>query len=239
MELKTIIWIFIIIFSLTAIITLLGVTNVLKSIKEKYLDKLFYTLIIEVVIAVVMVFKNADLNQPDISLSNISQRAGVEIEFKDQQQEANYLVEQVQAGLKIEEIKSDLETARSRTIELINQIEELQNDVDSCAEKYSDSQKSFYSKVERLRMLINNYSGSINLWYKPEEKVEVFNLLEDIFEILGTLDSNPANRIKSLQRAYSEFEKRHGINKSTQLMITEYETSILIREYLNNIVLAN
>ena len=53
-------WIFIAIFSLTAIITLLGITGVIKTIKDNYLNALFTALILEVIAAVVLLFQNTD-----------------------------------------------------------------------------------------------------------------------------------------------------------------------------------
>jgi len=57
MEKHTLFWLFIGIFAVTAIITLLGITGVLKNIKEKYLNTLFTALILEVVGAVFLLFQ--------------------------------------------------------------------------------------------------------------------------------------------------------------------------------------
>ena len=59
-KLDVIFWIFIAIFTATAIITLLGVTNIIKSIKEKYLTVLVSSLIVEVVGAVVISYNQID-----------------------------------------------------------------------------------------------------------------------------------------------------------------------------------
>lgn len=235
MELKTIIWVFIIIFSLTAVITLLGITNVIKGIKEKYLNKLFYTLIIEVVIAVIAVFKGVDFNDQSISIYSISERADITQEFNSDEKLADYLVEQLKNSTKIP-------TLEQKTLELKEQLNDSKEEkttllarLDSCGETLSQSEKSFYSIIGKLRTEIINYSGYINLKYKASEKVEVYRLLAEIFEILGELKEGEENNIEALQKQYKQFELRHGLYQEGKLFISEYKTSVMIREYLNKI----
>lgn len=64
MEVSILVWTCVVVFVVTAGITLLGVLNIIK-IKSEYLSKLFYFLIIEIVAAGVLVFKNTLTNKPD------------------------------------------------------------------------------------------------------------------------------------------------------------------------------
>jgi hypothetical protein len=56
---------FLVVFGATALVTLLGIAGPL-SIREEYLNKLFYLLIVEVIASVVALFKKTDFfgNQP-------------------------------------------------------------------------------------------------------------------------------------------------------------------------------
>ncbi len=231
MEIKTIIWIFIGIFSITAVITLLGITNVLKGIKEKYLNKLFYTLIIEVVIAVVAVFKGVDFNNEGIQLNTLLHRAKMADTFESEQDRADYIVEQLKQSTKVPELTGQLTAAQAENKAQEAKYNGLKFKLDSCGKSLNKIEKSFYSKIINLREQISNYSGFINLKYKPQEKTEVFAILRDIFEILGTLKDGEDD-IVSIQRLYKQFELDYGLYKEGELIVTEYETSILIRAYL-------
>ena len=63
MNTKVLFYVFIVIFSVTAVITLLGIIGYVN-IKEGYLNKLFYSLIIEVIGGIVALFKTEILNKP-------------------------------------------------------------------------------------------------------------------------------------------------------------------------------
>lgn len=234
MEIKTIIWIFIGIFSLTAIITLLGITNVLKGIKEKYLNKLFYTLIIEVVIAVVAVFKGVDFNQEGISMATILHKAKLADTFESEDDRADYIIEQLKQSSKIPELVGKLTAAEVEQQAQLSKNNNLKLQLDSCGKSLNKIEKSFYSKIIKLREQISNYSGFINLKYRPQEKTEVFAILKDIFEILGVLKDGEED-IASIQALYKQFELDYGLYKEGELIVTEYETSILIRAYLKKV----
>ncbi|MDB5087408.1 MAG: hypothetical protein JWR09_1402 [Mucilaginibacter sp.] len=60
---KILFYVFISIFSATALITLLGIIGWLN-IKEGYLNKLFYSLIVEVIGGIIALFKSEILNKP-------------------------------------------------------------------------------------------------------------------------------------------------------------------------------
>lgn len=60
---KTLFYVFISIFCITALITLLGIIGYVD-IKEGYLNKLFYSLIVEVIGGIVALFRSEILNKP-------------------------------------------------------------------------------------------------------------------------------------------------------------------------------
>ena len=155
MEIRTIIWIFITIFSITAIITLLGITNIIKGIREKYLDKLFYTLIIEVVIAVIAVFQGIDFNKESIQLKAVIKSAEIKKEFNNEVEEASFIVERLKESLRVPDLEVKLKKVQKQNIS-------LEEELDSCSLSLSQIEKSFYSKISKLRDMISYYSGSIN-----------------------------------------------------------------------------
>src|SRR5215467_2245555 len=61
-------WTFLVVFVATALVTLFGLVGVL-SIKEEYLNKLFYLLLIEAITPVVALFRKTDFfgNQPALA----------------------------------------------------------------------------------------------------------------------------------------------------------------------------
>jgi hypothetical protein len=63
MNAKVLFYVFLSIFVATAIITLLGIVGCV-TIKEGYLNKLFYSLIVEVIGGIVALFKSEILNKP-------------------------------------------------------------------------------------------------------------------------------------------------------------------------------
>ena len=228
MELKTIIWVFIIIFSVTAIITLLGITNVLKGIKENYLNKLFYTLIIEVIIAVVAVFNGVDFNDQSISIHSVSERANISNQFDTDEKLADYLVEQLKSCTQIPLLEQKASEITLLLEETQHQNSELVSQLDSCGE-------SFYSIIGKLRNEIINYRGSINLKFKADDKEEVFSLLASIFEVLGKLEDGDQNDKKVLQNKFRYFKETYKSDVEERFIITEFDTSMLIRAYLNQI----
>lgn len=226
MEVTTIFWIFVSIFSITAIITLLGITNVLKEIKEEYLRNLFYALILEVVIAVIAVFNGVDFSDDSVKLQTIIERSEVNEDFENEEQRADYIITQLNKSMQLPKLENTLQAMEKNN-------EEIREDLDSCNNNLNELDRSFYSKIFRLRSEISRYSGSINLYYKAEEKRAVFQLLEDIFEILGELNRGSDIDRNELQKEYKEFERRNGLYNRGELLITEFETTLLIREYLN------
>lgn len=136
MAFQIIIWIFISIFTITAIITILGIVNAIE-IRENYLNKLFYALIIEVVIAVVAVFKGVGFNQLENrnNLTEFIQKAGVNKEFKNAREEANYLISQLQKSQQLPVLQEKLQSSEQEKFCLDKDLEALRAELDSCGSK--------------------------------------------------------------------------------------------------------
>ncbi len=65
MNAKVLFYLFVSIFATTAIITLLGITNVIPNMNPAFLKSLFYGLIVEVVAGIVALFKLLILKKPE------------------------------------------------------------------------------------------------------------------------------------------------------------------------------
>lgn len=226
MEIKVIIWLFIGIFSVTAIITLLGITNVIKTIRERYLNILFSSLIVEVIGAVIIVFNSIDFQDRAISLKSIVQDARIDTTLSSSKEYKMFIVDELNQAKSVPLLQNQVNI-------LDNQSDSLKNELSKCQSNLGEIDQGFYSKTTRLRNMIKQYSGSINLLYKSDEKKAVFDLLEEIFEVLGYLNDTSAADIDQIRKVYIIFESRHGRNKEEELIVSEFEIALMIREFLN------
>ena len=186
------------------------------------------------VVAVVAVFQGIDFNNQGLSLQTVLKDAGVSDTFENDQKRRDFILFKFKEVNTLQNELSELEYQNTSLLQYKVQKDSLKSLVDSCLQVLNKNQRSFYSKISNLREKIVFYSGSINLKFRVEEKREVFVLLMDIFEILGGVEES-SESILAVQTAYERFEKRHGLFKENELMITEYETTLLVRDYLNKI----
>ncbi|MCB0707313.1 MAG: hypothetical protein KDC34_18480 [Saprospiraceae bacterium] len=227
MEIKVIIWSFIIIFGLSAILTLLGITGVIKSIQEKYLNALFGALILEVIAAILLVFKTYDFSPGEtLTFSGIIQEARIEHAFPDEDQCKDYVLANLRASQALDQMQAERDSLRGLNLKLLKELEGCQGDL-------TELDNDFYTKVSRLRKLIGEYSGSINLGYRAEEKEAVYALLEDILAILGYANGSETLAFQDIRNLYRKFEERNGRYEKDESIISEFETTLMIREYLN------
>lgn len=241
-------WIFLAIFSVTAIITLLGITGVIKTIKENYLNALFTALIIEVVAAVVLLFQNTDFlgvpAEEGPCLEEVINRSGLAAKASLAADPSDFLVEQLKRlpvldqnngasralSVKLEERDSALHAARA-------EIEALEAELQQLGQQ-------FYTKITRLRNFFSQYGGFINLAWRAEEKVEVYRLLIEIFGDMGLIEQESTlyldgNRSKidyqAVRDIYKAYKKdlQQPVEGKTKVYVGEYDTILFIRTYLN------
>ena len=237
-EKQILFWIFVGIFTITAAITLLGITGVIKGIKDKYLNSLFTALILEVVAAVVLVFQGFDFTD---SPEAMIQEAGLHSQMNASQLEPRaFIIERLRRGG-----NGSMRSARADSLEEV--LREREEELATFREEMSEFDRSFYMKILRLRRLMKDkYGGFINIAFRETEKEDVYQLLVDIFGEIGRIEKpakvweDEARTVtdkKEVRKIYRRLRKDYGrpTDGDHRLYITEYDTIIMMREYLNAI----
>ena len=229
-------YLFIAIFSVTAIITLLGITNVIKSIKDKYLNALFSALILEVVAAVILSYKQMDFNcDSDMLVDKFIAKAGaIDIDIDTKDGKVDYLTS----------IISEYQIIKPEYNTQSNKISELEKSLAACNQELTDADRSYYMKIIKLRLIAKNEMDgtSINLVFNQISKNEVFTILEKVFITLGKIDPSVDVTPDYIVRIYVKFLNYYGLQEKlistndegnyTGVYLTDYVTSMMIRAYL-------
>lgn len=240
-KLNVIFYLFIIIFSLTAVITFLGITNIVTSIRERYLNAMFTALILEVVAAVVLTYKQIDFTcETDEILTKLTR--GIEGMPDSATEEERILV--------LEAMVSNGENATSTINQLDAENQQLKASLSQCeesegsaSEEISNLDKVFYSNVIKLRILAEKFRGrTINLRWQKEKKKEVYEVLGQIFLELGYVGPNDRLNDDYIINKYIRYAeasqwdyllKKNDAGEYTQVLVDEYVTTLFLREYLN------
>ncbi len=231
---KVLFWTFIGIFSITAIITLLGITGVLKSIKERYLNVLFTSLILEVVAAVLILFKSTDFSS-EVNYSSLFEKAGIADESALSDPEG-YILTQLTENDKNSEALQQIDSLS----ELLTKSRKL---LEECEGEVGQLDKSFFTKMSRLRILMYDFDGFITLNYKENGKKEVYRLLASIFESLQKVPSEkdlftPDKEVNTaeLKRLYYTYKKSYislpEEKKHEYYIIFQSDFAKMLRDYL-------
>jgi hypothetical protein len=224
-------YLFIGIFSITAVITLLGILGILKNIKEKYLNALFGAVILEVVAVVIISYKQLDFKCETDAVINKFLVGITTTELSKQEEKIDFLLNYLTESKKI---KSDYDTLLKK-YSAISEGKSLQ---------LNKPGKEYLSKIIRLREITRNEMDgtSINLVFNTEKKAEVFRLLKEIFTTLGKLDPSKDLTNNYITDTYISFLKNYRINDKlistntegifTGVYVTDYTTSLMLRAYL-------
>lgn len=240
-QLNIVFYVFLAIFSITAILTLLGITGVIKSIQPKHLNALFAGLILEVVAAVIFTYKQIDFS---CQTEEIIDRLGMKV--------TNWPVEAEldQKVIKLEEILINGRTCNSESHKLKEVSDQLKTDLADCKESQSSTNtelttldKVFYSNVIKLRIIAEKFRGrTINLIWDQPNKLEVYRILGQIFLDLGYVGPDDKLTDNYIIAKYIKFANDSGwdylLKKNengdyNQVLLDEYATTIFLRKYLN------
>jgi len=234
MEKQTLFWLFIGIFAVTAIITLLGITGVIKTIKEKYLNTLFTALILEVVGAVFLLFQGFNFNENRADLSAIISKAGLSPPEKVALQET-FIVQKLAELPALKKVAAENEQLKKVITEKEAEITKIKG----AAGKFD---QNFYSNIIKLDDAIAAYPGkSINIGFQPDQKEAVYQLLVNIFGDLGKIrdgdaifDSNQKVNKPLIRKVYTDFRSSYGrVNlMDSKVYLDEYDVSQLVKYYL-------
>lgn len=240
-QLNIVFYVFIGIFSITAVLTFLGITGVIKSIRPKHLNVLFGGLVMEVVAAVIFSYQQIDFScQTEV----IVDKLGSKIATWSGDLSLDQKVETLEVAL-TKGKKSKKEVAH-----LKNEITQLESTLNACKESQSNTNtelttldKVFYSNVIKLRIIAEKFRGrTINLIWDQANKGEVYQILGQIFLDLGYVGPNDELSDDYIIAKYIKFANESGwdylLKKNeagdyNQVLLDEYATTIFLRKYLN------
>ncbi|WP_422361974.1 hypothetical protein [Reichenbachiella sp.] len=240
-QLNIVFYVFIGIFSITAILTFLGITGVIKSIQPKHLNALFAGLILEVVSAVIFTYKQIDFS---CQTENVIDELGENVVGWPIESELDHKV------AKLEEALVDGQTSALEVKRLANERDQLKTKLDTCEESQSSTNtelttldKVFYSNVIKLRIISEKFRGrTINLIWDKANKGEVYQTLGQIFLDLGHVGPNDQLSDDYIIAKYIKFAndsgwdyllKKNETGDYNQVLLDEYATTIFLRKYLN------
>ncbi len=237
-------WIFVAIFSATAIITLLGITNVIN-IKANFLNALFTALILEVVAAVIIVFQSFDFNEkPATDLNEIIAEANLTGQMLPRQTPEAFILTKLNETKDLPVLNNQLGSVTQELDSLMEVLKNCQGQSEKIKEDLDELEKDFYIRIKRLRDFINEYDGVINIAFQETEKVEVYQLLVDIFKELEMVtnktpiykdENNQEIDFNVVKNMYRKFKRDVGdkVKDKNYIYITEFDTILMIRKYLS------
>ncbi|MEP1778347.1 hypothetical protein, partial [Reichenbachiella sp.] len=156
-KLNIIFYVFIVIFSITAIITFLGITNVIKSMNAKYLNGMFAALILEVVAAVILSYKQIDFTcqTEEVVMRLTKKTTGIP--------ENSTMEERISL---LETRLSENENSDGKVGDLNRKVASLEEALSNCQQtegtandEISTLDKVFYSNVIKLRIVADKFRG--------------------------------------------------------------------------------
>ena len=242
MEKQTLFYLFVGIFAVTAVITLLGITGVIKTIKDKYLNVLFTALILEVIAAVFLIFRGLDFTETPVNLSAIITKSGLSPP-KDAKEQESFIIQKLTEIPQLKKLTVENEQLKNSLAAKDKEIEKIKGDV-------SRFDQNFYSNIIKLDDAISAYDGNINIGYQPRKKAAVYELLGNIFKKSGiikdgdgTYDAeNKINKLE-LRKKYYNFKRSYGqgvtneegaiIFDDSKLFLGGYDVSQMVKRYLS------
>ena len=125
-----------------------------------------------------------------------------------------------------------LKTGPISTPNLVNteELETLQSELAQCSENLKEVDHAFYSNIVKLKKSISDYGDSINLSFRPEEKQQVFEIMEELLLKLNILETHD-NSHSDIARKWIQL-KRSWINTNHGLVL-DSDVPHIVRTYLN------
>ncbi|WP_044204733.1 hypothetical protein [Flammeovirga sp. OC4] len=216
MKANILFFVFISIFTLTAVVTLLGITNIIKGIREKYLTPLFSALILEVVAAVVLLFNNQDFSGentiPELFYSETS------VEKSDQTLlDQNSFLDLIHKGEKLDSL---INLKNSKIKKLETEINELSD----------NTQKDFYYYIQQIEKIRIACNGSINLKSDKENSKKALKIVEQILFLNGRL-AKEKNTKEEVIKTFTKFKKDNNRDNISHKIYLQ-DVPLFIKEYL-------
>ncbi len=231
METQILMYIFIGVFAITALLTLAGIAGWLK-MEEKYLKPLYRLLILEVVGFILAFMWQSYISQEGVNHARVADRAGLmgavpaELDALE-----NWLEGHFERSAEYEKINTQVNDLRS-------QYELLQSE----CERDNGCPDAFYQDIESLIGFLSEYYGFINLDFEPKEKDDVFIVLARLLNKLRIIErddmfSNRAEtkpNYKRIKEAYLEFrqgKRAEPIPEKDQYLVLPSDIGFFMQEY--------
>lgn len=245
MEQIVLFWVFITIFSATAVITLMGITNVID-IKNNFLNAMFTALILEVIAAVIVLFQGFDFSdkEPTVDLNELISEANLSTGLGPRQNPEAFIISKLKASEEVEGLNQKLVTVKVEADSLMEVLRNCEGKSGVINQDLGKYKGSFFGKLTRLRELVSSYGGVINIAYEKSKKDEVYKLLINIFVDLGmVIEETPVYKdeektqvnYNTVQNIYRAFRSQNGspIEDKRFIYIQDFDTILMIRRYLN------
>ena len=244
MEQQVLFWIFIAIFTSTAVITLLGITNVIN-IKNNFLNAMFTALILEVIAAVIVLFQGFDFNEkPSVDLNELITEANLTSQLGPRENPEAFIISRLKKSENLGTLDQALASAKQEADSLMRVIDTCQGKSGAIEEDLGKYKGSFLGKIQSLRELISKYGGFVNIAFKESEKDEVYKLLISIFTDLGMVangtpiyidEAKSKINYKTVQNIYRSLRKSYGISIDDEnyVYINDSDTALMMRKYLS------
>lgn len=237
--------VFLIIFSATAVITLLGITHVIKNIRPRYLNALFTALILEVVAAVILTYKQMDYGEASFGVvQELFDIAPIK-EKGDSLSEEQKGKALIQFMGEVKENPPDSAIARMARLQLFERrVRALNDSLKSSHPEMSEQFARFYDWIVELQAFINQFAGNnINLVYRPAKKKEAFELMHKVLETIAPFSTRESESLEAGKVKLSDFivrkyvrylKNRLGIDTSSTLLSKDengYWREVILNRY--------
>lgn len=227
-------YIFIAVFAITAVLTLAGITGIIK-MEEGYLKPLYRLLLLEVVGFILAFMVQTYLNKDAIDHNKLAERAGLRQDAPNQIDALETWIEgHFEKSAKYEGL---LDTAKTRGARL----NRLLTDCDSAG----DCPNGFHRDLDDLIRFLPQYYGTINLDFEARDKAEVYLVLADILNQLELISKEDAYsdraftkpNYKRIRQAYLGFREEHyaEIIDGEEYLILPSDIGNLLQEYANRL----
>jgi hypothetical protein len=209
---------FVVIFVVTAVVTLLGITKKID-IDERYLRPLFVALILEVGGAVVALFGTIDLGVH--TASAFIETLPEEVRAEDQS-EARLNIKNVLDD--VDELKAELEK-KDKTI----------GELEERLEPFEDIGNSVLLQFARLNLDIATSEGHfINLQFEPEKKGEVAARVHAAGRAIGAFTADTGPGVEAVREALIAYQTRKQFPNATG-NFGRHTLNTMIADYLENV----
>lgn len=229
-------YIFIGVFAITALLTLAGISGLLK-MEEKYLKPLYRLLLLEVVAFILAFMTQTYLNRDEIDHKRIANKAGLTGTpplISDDLEE--WIEMHFERSATYDEVSQRSERLRQEYDRLVTE----------CNGKNGNCPNQFHQDIHELIGFLPQYNGSINLDFEAKEKEKVYLVLANLLNQLERIEKKDSfsdrkqtkpnyKRIRDTYYNFRQFHRADEISKERRYFILPSDIGFLMQEYANRL----